>query len=317
MLKVVSLMRLGDVENELEENFDNVTFKFYKHPAVLDEADKEDMDILISYHEAVDETFINECPNLKWIAWFATGVNSLPMDVLKEKDIQLTNAKGVHKRQLSEFILAYILDDYKLMKASYENQTKHVYDHKMQPTLVDGERVLFLGTGTIPKHTAKILNVLGMHTIGLNTDGHSVEGFEETYSIEERHHIYHKADIIVNVLPETNETIHLLKSDDFKAMNDHTLFINVGRGTIVETQVLIDALESKEIRKAYVDVFENEPLNEDSPLFETQNLFLTAHITGNGTHNKTEAAHIFATNLKHFLNKDGLIENVVDLNKGY
>ncbi|MEJ7442982.1 hydroxyacid dehydrogenase, partial [Staphylococcus warneri] len=85
---------------------------------------------LISYHQEVNETFIENAPKLKWIAWYATGVNSLPFETLKEKGIQLSNAGGVHAQQLTEFLFAYILDDYKELKEIYAEQQEKVYNRK-------------------------------------------------------------------------------------------------------------------------------------------------------------------------------------------
>ncbi|QLK86362.1 phosphoglycerate dehydrogenase [Staphylococcus sp. 17KM0847] len=314
---VVSLMRLKEEEDKLCEQFPNVDFKFYKHPAELPKEIQRKMDVLISYHQVVDEQFIDDAVNLKWIAWYATGVNSLPLKKLRERGIRLTNAKGVHAQQLSEWIFAYILDDYKAMKEVYKEQQERQYNSKRLTQSLNDATILFLGTGVIPQRAAQIAKVFGMKTIGLNTSGHSVEHFDKTYPLSERKHLYKEADIIVNVLPETSETYHLLTAYDFKAMNEHSLFINIGRGTITETNILVKAMKEKWIRAAYLDVFEEEPLTPDSPLYKIENVFLTSHITGNGSQNKMKATKILIKNLNSFLNCDALIENEVDLTKGY
>lgn len=314
---VVSLMRLGDEEARLREQFPEVAFEFYKYPGELPAETQKNMDVLISYHGAVDESFIDAAPNLKWIAWYATGVNSLPLEKLHERGIKLTNGKGVHAQQLSEWLFAYILDDFKQLKAVYEEQLNKLYNRKRLTRTLDSTTILFLGTGAIPQRAAQIAKVFGMKTIGLNTTGHEVTHFDETYSLAERNNIYSQADIVVNVLPETKETYHLLTIDDFEAMDSETLFINIGRGTIASTDVLVKALKEKMIRAAYLDVFEEEPLTEDSPLYTLDNVFLTSHITGNGADNKVKATQILKNNLPHFLNNGSLIENIVDLNKGY
>lgn len=316
-MRVVSLMRLGDQEQRLQETFPNVDFEFYKHPSYLPESSLKEMDILMTYHKEVDASFIDKAKNLKWLMWFATGVNTLPFDALRKRNIQVTNAKGVHAQQLTEFLFAYILDDYKEMKETYEEQLSKIYNHKRTTASIAGETILFLGTGVIPKRAAQIAQVFGMKTLGLNTNGHAVEGFDETYPLSERTGIYAKANIVVNVLPETEETTFLLQKSDFDKMNTRTLFINIGRGTVVKENVLVQALKEKNIRKAYLDVYENEPLTDESGLYELDNVVMTSHITGNAKYNKTKATDIFINNLQSVLNNEGLIENVVDLNKGY
>lgn len=314
---VVSLMRLDDQETRLQEAFPHVDFKFYKHPSQLPEEVQQQMDVLISYHPEVDAAFIENAPNLKWIAWYATGVNRLPFKTLKKREIQLTNAGGVHAQQLTEFLFAYILDDYKELKAIYEEQQARIYNHKRVTPSVKDQSILFLGTGKIPQRAAQVAQTLGMKTIGLNTTGHAADHFNETYPISERQHVYKKADIVVNLLPETADTRYLLTAEDFKAMNQHTLLVNLGRGTIAKEAVIVDALKNKSIRKAYLDVFEQEPLASDSELYQLDNVFLTPHISGSHVDNKKLATDIFSNNLKSFLNNGDLIENKVNIDRGY
>lgn len=314
---VVSLMRLGGEEERLKTQFPDVNFEFYKHPSLLPEESKAKMDVLLSYHADVNEAFLESAQNLKWIMWYATGVNALPLKQLKSKDILLTNAKGVHAQQLTEFLFAFILDDYKALKEAYEEQKNKTYNHKRMTPTLKNQTILFLGTGVIPQKAANIAQQFGMRTIGLNTSGHEANGFDETYAIHEKMGCYRKADIIVNVLPETDNTKYLLTARDFEEMQPHTLFINLGRGSIVKEDVLVHALKKDLIRKAYLDVFEEEPLPSHSELYDLNNVILTSHITGNSDNNKKQATKIFMRNLTHFLNKGELIENIVDLNKGY
>ncbi|MCD8762611.1 phosphoglycerate dehydrogenase [Mammaliicoccus sciuri] len=317
-MKVVTLMRLKEQEERLKETFPNVDFIFYKHPNEARDEDLEDVDILVSYHGEVNPSFLDKCKNIKLIAWFATGVNQLPLDYIQDRAIKLTNARGVHAIQIAEFIFAYILNDIKLFRTSYEFQKKREFNHKLKPDSINEKTILFLGTGKIPQRTAEVAKAFNMKVIGINTTGHEVPGFAEVYSIEERRHVYHKADFIVNVLPETEETIHLLQKEDFKQMNEDTHFINVGRGTVVSESVLYEALSSKDIRYASIDVFEEEPLPENSLLYDLDNVFITAHITGNDLNNLKRSTDILIENLKHIKNdaSDKLI-NIVNAEAGY
>ncbi|MBO3066380.1 phosphoglycerate dehydrogenase [Staphylococcus shinii] len=316
-MKAVSLMKLGDLETELIERFPTVEFVFTTGVSNIDKEDKQTLDILFGYDSNLDTTFLSDCPNLKWLAWYSTGVNKLPLKYISDNNIKLTNGKGVHAKQMSEFIFAYILDDYKKMRTSYINQIKKHYNSKMSGKRLSGQRLLFLGTGSIAQNTAKIANTMNMEVFGINTTGHDVNGFSETYAIEDLKEVISKADIIVNTLPETNETIHLLTKYHFELMKNELLFINVGRGSIVKEEVLVEVLKEKIIRHAYLDVFENEPLTADNPLYELENVTITAHITGNGAENKAEVTEIFSKNLESILNNDDLIENVVDPKNGY
>lgn len=316
-MKVLSLNRLKDSEQLLEETFPEVEFVFRKNVNEIEEKDKQDADVVIGYSGKADQAFFEGMPNLKFVAWYAAGVNSLPLQYFAERDIVLTNASGIHAKQMSQFVFAYILDDYKQMRVSRQNQDNKVYDSKITGRRVDGDTLLILGTGNIPKQISKLAQAFEMKIIGINTTGHDVEGFDEVYPLNELDQVLPKADVVVNVLPETEETYHLLGDKQFDAMKDTALFINIGRGTIASEKTIVKALNEEKIRHAYLDVFEKEPLSVDNPLYELDNVSITAHITGNGKENFKEASQIFIRNFKHFLNNGDVIENKVDLSKGY
>lgn len=316
-LKVLSLNRLKDSEELLKETFPDVDFVFRKGVEEIDEADMKDAEVLIGYSGKTDQAFFEKMPMLSYVAWYADGVNTLPLQYFAERDIFLTNASGVHAKQMSQFVFAYILDDYKKMLTSRRNQDDKVYDSKVTGRRVDGETMLILGTGRIPQEIARLAKAFEMTVIGINTSGHSVEGFDETYAIDQLDKVLSKADIVVNVLPATEQTYHLLKEEQFNEMKDTALFINIGRGTVVAQQTIVKALKENKIRHAYLDVFENEPLQSDNPLYDLENVTITAHITGNGKENFKDATEIFIKNFKHFLNSGEVILNQVDLSKGY
>jgi len=316
-VKIVSLNRLKEIEDELRAKFPSETFKFYDKVESVSIGDRKTLDILIGYNGKIDKSFIEECENLKWIGWFATGVNNLPLDYINDKKIILTNGRGIQAKQLSEFIIAFILDDYKKMRTSYKNQVAKKYDRSLTGKRVKGEKLLFLGTGAIAQKTAYLAQAFGMKVIGISKFGKEKEHFDEIFSLDKLDKVIDDADIIVNSLPETKETIHLLQRGDFEKMKDDALFINIGRGTIVDEQVMVNVLKDKLIRHAYLDVFENEPLNSDNSLYELNNVTITAHITGNDKSINREATNIFERNLEYFLNNKDVIENKVDPNKGY
>lgn len=316
-MKIVSLRRLKDIEDHLLEQFPEQEFKFFKKAEYIPREDRETLDILIGYDGDLNQSFLEECKNLKWIAWYATGVNNLPLDYIKERGIILTNGRGVQAKQLSEFIITFILEDYKKMRTTYENQRNRNYDSKLTGERVDGKTLLFLGTGAIAQRTAYLARAFGMKIIGISKSGKMKDHFDVTYKIEEIEDVLNQGDIVVNSLPETKETIHLLNKRHFEKMKDEALFINIGRGTIVDESIIIEVLRQRIIRYAYLDVFENEPLSSDNPLYDLDNVTITAHITGNDRNINRDVTTIFENNLKYFLNNSEVIENEVDPYRGY
>lgn len=315
-MKAVSLIRLGEKEEKLKERLPNIEFVFTSGVDEIADQDKKDLDILFGVGK-LTEDFLEECPNLKWIAWYATGVEKLPLDYLQRRNIILTNNKGAHEVQMSEFIIGYILADYKNMRTSFKNQINRHYNSRLTGKNLKGQSIMFLGTGSIAQRTAQLAKAFGVRIIGVNTTGKQVDNFDETYNIEEFEQVIGYADIVINTLPQTTKTTHLLSKRHFELMKDTALFINVGRGSVVKNEVIIEVLQNKIIRHAYLDVFENEPLSQDSKFYDIDNISITAHISGNNTEYSDEVTDIFIDNLKSFLNKDGTIENEVDISKGY
>ncbi|RXK17734.1 NAD(P)-dependent oxidoreductase [Macrococcus sp. DPC7161] len=313
---IISTVKLGNILDDLKHKFPNHQFKQCKLDELTDK-DKENVEILISYDNKVDEKFLKSCKNLKWIAWYAAGVNHLPLDYIKSRDIILTNAKGVHKIQISEYIMSYIMTDYKSVIDFYELQQEKGYQTKIRHKELFNETICFLGTGQIAQAAAQKCKAFDMHVIGVNTDGRAVDSFDETYPTDDRQTAFKKSNIIVNVLPETKDTFHLISKQDFEAMGDEALFINVGRGSIVEEKVLVDVLKNNIIRKAAIDVYENEPLSPENDLYTLKNIIMTPHITGLSQHYNTRATEIFEFNLDLGIENKQAFKNLVNLEAGY
>lgn len=315
-MNIISNVKLGEILKDLKVQYPEHSFRSIALKDMTEE-DKKSMDILISHDGRVDEAFLSQCPNLKWIAWYAAGVNKLPLETIKERNIILTNARGVHKIQISEYIFSYIMTDYKNVLEYYNLQQAKGFKTDIRHKELFEQTICFIGTGEIPSYAARIAQAFNMKVIGINTTGQDKAHFDEVYAIEERIQAFEQSDIIVNVLPETASTIDLLKAEDFKAMGSDALFINVGRGTVVKEDILMQALKDKVIRFACLDVFYNEPLEADHPLYTLDNVIMTPHITGLSTHYNQRATNIFIDNMNMGIDNKDNFKNLVDLNKGY
>lgn len=316
-MKVISTIDLKELIDELREQYPEHQFIQREGFDRLTDEDIQTMEVIITYDSKLNETIINKAKNLKWIAWYAAGVNKLPLPLINDKGITLTNARGVHKIQISEYIFSYIMTDYKNVIPYYELQQEKGYKTNIRHKELFEQTITFIGTGEIPQYGAHIAKAFGMKVIGLNTDGRGIAGFDEVYTINDREKAFAQSDIIINVLPETEKTIDLLAIEDFQAMGEDALFINVGRGTITKEEVLIKALQDKVIRKACLDVYYNEPLEPTNPLYALDNVIMTPHITGNSVHYNRRATEIFKKNLSVGIENKADFVNKVDVSKGY
>ena len=127
------------------------------------------------------------------------------------------------------------------------------------------------------------LHALGLHTLGVSAHGRPAAGFEEVVT-DANAHSRSKADILINALPLTSATKHFYNSEFFSGLQNQPLFINIGRGASVDTPALVQALQTQQLRAAALDVVDPEPLPQDSPLWDMDNVLLTPHISGTVPH---------------------------------
>ncbi|KFN91133.1 D-3-phosphoglycerate dehydrogenase [Tetragenococcus muriaticus PMC-11-5] len=178
-------------------------------------------------------------------------------------------------------------------------------------------RILIIGTGKIGQQLASYLNFFDNHPIGINTNGRTIDSFRKTFSLDQLEEQASIADIVINILPLTDDTYHLYNKGFFQNMKESATFINVGRGPSVDTQDLYQALQNNAIAFAAIDVFEQEPLPADHPLWGLENILITPHISGFTPHFQKKFMAVFFENFTTFAKEGELTENEVSLASGY
>ncbi|MBO0454043.1 phosphoglycerate dehydrogenase [Candidatus Enterococcus murrayae] len=255
---------------------------------------------------------------LKWVQSISAGVDYLPLKEFSDQNILLSNGSGIHALSISEHIIGILLSYYRGLNQSIKNQERKIWDQgAISYDQLAGKNLLVVGTGHIGQQLSKSIHSLGVNVYGINTTGHSVDGFVETYSIKNMAKIVPEMDIVVGILPGTHETYHIFNSDIFEKMKKSAVFINVGRGDTVHTRELITALEKKNFAFAALDVFEEEPLPKENPLWNFDNVLITPHISGLTVDFQNKFMKIFLTNLKSYVADKELSVNQVELDRGY
>src|SRR5699024_12271673 len=168
-----------------------------------------------------------------------------------------------------------------------------------------------VGAGKIGVQLGRVAKAFHMDTIGINRSGRKIENMDEQYTQKELAKIIHKGDIIVNILPLTKETTHLYDETLFSKMKEGVVFINVGRGESVDTSALMDALDHGKVRCAGLDVFEEEPLPENHPLWGYEQVLMTPHIAGRVESYPKHIFPIFMKNFEAYVQDEELPENIV------
>lgn len=253
---------------------------------------------------------------LQWIHATSAGVDALMFPALIEGDVVVTNARGIFDRTIAEYVLCTILMFAKDFPGSLRLQQKHQWQHR-DTERAQGKRVLVVGAGSIGRQIGRLVGAIGMNAHGIartprqdDPDFVAVHGNDDLY--EQLGH----ADYVVIAAPLTPKTEGLFDERAFKAMKPSARLINIGRGPIVKTGDLLAALRNGEIAGAGLDVFEEEPLPADHPLWDMENVTMTAHMAGDFIGWKRALTDQFLENFDHWHRGDDLF-NLVDKELGY
>ncbi|GIP38021.1 hydroxyacid dehydrogenase [Paenibacillus sp. J31TS4] len=254
---------------------------------------------------------------VRWIHSLSAGVDRMPLAEMAERGIRLSNSSGVHTIQMSEYALAMMLQLVREAPAYLRMQQQKQWKGGPPIGELYGKTVGVLGPGAIGRGIAPRAAAFGMRVIGYSRSGRPVEGFETVYTGSDGlTALLEASDFVINLLPGTAETHHLLKLEQFRQMKTSACFLNLGRGNVVREPDLIRALEEGTIAGAALDVFEEEPLPPESPLWTMEQVILTPHIAGLSPHYAERAAEIYFRNIRSYLNGEKL-ENEVSYENGY
>jgi phosphoglycerate dehydrogenase-like enzyme len=288
-----------------------------KDPAVWLEH-LSDAEIVAGWKKEIKEHCLNNHSHLKWLQAWSAGVNSMPLDELESKQIYLTSANGVHAYPISETIIGLMLSLTRKIATYVKQQQSKVWHHAQINLEMHEKTVGIIGVGAIGKETAKIAKAFGMKVLGVRHSGSPEEFVDKMYKPDQLNDILPQCDYVVITLPLTKETHRMFGAEEFQLMKSSAFLINIGRGEIVDEAALVRALSEKEIAGAGLDVFEKEPLSEDSPLWELENVIITPHTSGSTEfYNKRVMENIFIPNLKEYLKGNQPSINLVDYRKGY
>lgn len=274
-----------------------------------------DIEVLVCY-DPFRTLDIKKMKKLKWIQLSSIGIDQLPMEYVKNTSIIITNNKGGYSIPMGEWIVLKTLELFKNSKGLYENQANRKW--KMDTSIMElyGRTIGFIGTGTIAMEAAKRFQGFGVNILGVNTDGRDIQYFDKCYDMRELDYMLKLCDVVVGTIPYTKTTHHLINEDRFNAMRNGAFFINVARGSIVDEVYLIKSLRNGKLAGAAIDVYEEEPLKEHSPLWDLNNVILTSHSSWISEMRNERRFDLIYKNMKKYVQGKELV-NVVDLKKGY
>ncbi|MFC4600012.1 D-2-hydroxyacid dehydrogenase [Cohnella hongkongensis] len=273
-------------------------------------------EVVLGWNAAMEEA-VASANRLKWVQTSSAGVDKLPLDALRERGVALTSASGIHPVSMAETLFAMLLAFSRNLHHAIRQQSRKEWRVSDRYYQLSGRTIGIIGVGAIGTEMARLARAFGMKTLGVRKSARPVPEIDEMFGMDRLSDVLSRSDMVVNVLPYTDETHHLFNAKTLAAMKPKALFFNFGRGASVDTPALVSALESGAIGGAGLDVFETEPLPEDHPLWTMDNVILTPHIGGWTDQYKARVTEIFLDNLTSYLRSGKPERNVVDLNRNY
>ncbi|MFZ3590996.1 D-2-hydroxyacid dehydrogenase [Bacillus sp. DJP31] len=303
-------------QTELKSYFLDEEFFFFQN--IHEAADElENAEVLLTYGEDLTPALIEQATSLKWIMVMSAGMEKMPFQAINEKNILVTNARGIHKIPMSEYALGMMLQVSKQMKLLYEQEIESNWNRAIPTTELYGKTILIIGVGAIGGQIAMLCKSFGMSVLGISRSGNPIKHVEKIGKLDTLEHLLPKADYIVSVLPSTNETRYILKRKHFEKMKSNSIFMNIGRGDLVEESVLIDVMSERLIAHAVLDVFEQEPLPSEHLFWKMDNVTVTPHISSITANYLPRAFEIFEENLHIYRSKRTDYVNLINVKRGY
>jgi D-2-hydroxyacid dehydrogenase (NADP+) len=250
---------------------------------------------------------------IDWVHSIQAGYDRFPLPEFEEAGTTLTNSAGIHGTSVGETVLGYML--------SFARRHHRYRDYQREPVwrrpawdeafTLSGESLCVVGLGTIGTGIAERAAALGMEVVGVRRSGEQVEGVNEVYTPDDLREAVSGATFVAVSVPLSGETEGLIDADALAAMDEEAYLINVSRGSVVDQDALVEALEAGGIRGAALDVFEVEPLPQDSPLWGMDEVIVTPHASAYTREYYEDVAELVIENLRRIEENGDLTNRLV------
>lgn len=313
---VLVLLPLDEAQkNKLKTKFDKINF-IYKSSSDITSNLIQDIDVIIGNPPP---HLLKDAHKLKWLQLNSAGTDSYIKDGVLSENVILTNATGAYGLAISEHMIAVLLTIFKKLNIYRDNQKNHIWRDEGMVRSIYSSKVLIIGLGNIGEEFAKRVKAFGAHTIGVRRSNLNKPDFiDELYLMDKIDELLPDADVVALSLPNTNETYKMFSKKKLDLMKKNSVLLNVGRGNVLDTEALCDAVKCGHLLGAGLDVTDPEPLPKNHRIWDIDNIIITPHISG-GYHIKETLETILEIsihNLNNLLNDEKLM-NIVDFSTGY
>lgn len=263
-------------------------------------AQASNAEALIGHHFQFDEDLLARAPRLRWIQSLTTGTDAIFKLKALRSDVTVTSTRGMHGPQMSELVFLHMLALTRDFPRMQRNQAAGLWERWPQP-LLWGKTVAVVGVGAISEALAPRCKAFGMTVYGVSSSPRVPEGFDRVFPRDELAQAAALADYLVLIVPLSPETENLVDARVLAAVKPGAYLINVARGGVLDEAALVAALREKRVAGAALDVFRQQPLPADNPLWHEPGVLITPLVGGMSNIYLEQAYPIVRDNLRHFL----------------
>ncbi len=238
------------------------------------------------------ETFIN----LRYIQLTSAGMDRVPMEYVKDHQIEIYNARGVYSIPMAEFAIAGVLSIYKQMRFFDHNQEHHLWEKHRGLLELSGKNVCIVGCGSVGTECARRFSAFGCRIVGVDLFPYENAAYQQILPLEKLDQVLPECDVLVLTLPLTEQTKHLMNAERLGMLKKAAVLVNISRGGVVDQNALETAVSH--LGGAVLDVFEEEPLSCNSPLWDAENVIATPHNSFVGEGNQRRLSAVILANLE-------------------
>lgn len=257
---------------------------------------------------------VEHAPHLKWLTVFSSGTDHPQYESAMARGIRLTTSAGAQAEPVAIAAVTGLLALARRLPHWFAAQQRGAWTPLLGaevPPDLRGQSVVIVGTGYIGATIARVLQTIGMKTIGIRRRVRPTDYFDEVVPLQDLDALLPTCDWLVLACPLTPETRGLIDARRLALLRPSAGFVNIARGEIVDEAALAAALAGGRLGRAYLDVFTTEPLSPDSPLWKLPNVLISPHNAGASTGTYARGVHIFLRNLERYLN-DRPLENAAE-----
>ena len=323
-----------ELQDQLKQVSPNINFTFITAKNV-DEVPPELLkkaNILYTYTVFPD---VGQAPNLKWVQFHVAGTDKgINLPLFQENNVIATNISGTNAPVVAEYALMMILalshNLPKMIKFKNKSEWTNPWE-TLAPNELRGSTVGIIGYGSIGRQLARLLQPHNVTILAAKRNamqpkdtGYTIDGmgdpegefFTRLYPIEARCSMLKECDFVVIAVPLTTETKGLIGLEELQSMKKGSFLIDVSRGGVVDHEHLLSVLKEEHLAGTALDVFPEEPLPSDNPLWKMPNVIISPHMAGIGPNYNSRSVQLFIENLYRFIEGKPLL-NQVDIKKEY